>query len=173
MLDVHLIVEVFSKKQWDLMKKVVRFNIRSKKPNDVMKQKFPIQEKVPSIKEKKPNSPIKQFELPPSRKNDNYIPKKKSTIPSTKGSIPKSQRKKDPVNRKVPKRLSDLKDREHISPLRRGIAKKKVKRMINKKPPQSVQEKSPKRRIIPPSMGSKPPTIPKKTIKSKTPPKSN
>ena len=48
---------------------MVRFKVRSKKPNDTIRQKTPIQEKVPSIVGKTPTSSKNQFELPPSRRN--------------------------------------------------------------------------------------------------------
>ncbi|MHA2107836.1 MAG: hypothetical protein ACXABU_07135 [Candidatus Hodarchaeales archaeon] len=161
-------------------------SITEKTPDDSEKQfKLPPSRNIEKFALKKEsvtyptNHGIKKREEE-QKTNKNYLPpvtqsknKKESTIPSTKGSLPKSQRKKDPVNRKIPRRLPEVEDRKSTPPTRRGISKKKSDRIINTKPPQAIQDKSPKRKSssTPITLTSK--TIPKKTITNKTPPKSN
>ncbi|PWI47041.1 hypothetical protein CEE45_13790 [Candidatus Heimdallarchaeota archaeon B3_Heim] len=98
--------------------------------------------------------------------------RKELATPSTKGSLPKSRRKKGLVNRKVPPRRKKIQDHKNVPPTRRGIAEKKRNRIINKTPPHRITAEIPNKTTIPPpsTLGFK--QKHKKDIRSKTPPKS-
>jgi hypothetical protein len=102
---------------------------------------------------------------------DHTQDRKESLFPSNKGLIPKSKRKSDIVNRKIPKQVKTKRDHDNVPPTRRGIAEKKPKRIINKLPHQSVRNKIPKKKFTsPPStIGMKQKN--EKTVRSKKPPK--
>ncbi|MHA1940123.1 MAG: hypothetical protein ACW97P_00190 [Candidatus Hodarchaeales archaeon] len=151
---------------------MARFKVRSKKPKDSIKGKIPKHEMVTTIVQKTPNDSKEQFKLPPTRKNGEKIVRKESAIPSTKGGISKSKRKKDPVNQKVPMRIKDKQDHKSTPPTRRGIAKKKPHRIINKRPPRALHKKIPTRKTVPPPSTLNSKQKSKETILNKTPPKS-
>jgi hypothetical protein len=134
--------------------------------------KTPRKEQIPLISEKTPDDLEKQFNLPPSRKSTKTYRKTESILPSNKGSLPKSKRKKDPVNRMLPKQIIKVQESKSVPPTRRGIFEKKQNRISNKTPPRTVFEKRPQSRTKMPPTTLKSTQKSKKNIRSKKPPKS-
>jgi hypothetical protein len=98
--------------------------------------------------------------------------RRESFVPSSKGSLPKSVRKKIPVNQKVPIKSIRPSSQQKQIPTRKGISKKKVSRSINKAPPRKVKTKKPEGKTLPPPSVNQTRKKEKKIILSKSPPKS-
>ncbi len=95
-----------------------------------------------------------------------------SLVPSNKGSLPKSVRKKTPVNRKIPRQHKFPSTQKTVPPTRKGVSKKKTNRIRNKAPPQVMNAKNLDKKILPPPSINQKRKKDTKQFLNKVPPKS-
>ena len=129
-----------------LLRILVPFKIRSKKPEDRIKIKKPNDEKLEKITVKTPDKQPKKFKLPPERqKTKTDILKKEVRPPSRSGLKDKTTRKDNHMNKPIIEKKPEKRYKKiSEKPTRRGILEKKEYRKKNK-PILKHKTKTPKR----------------------------
>ncbi len=139
----------------DSMFKVAQFKVRSKKPKDTIKEKTPMKERVATIDQKTPNDLKEQFKLPPARKNEHGVIKKKSvTHPTSYGTKEKREKQIRGMN-KLPPVTQTQGRKESATPSTKGSLPKSKRKngLVNRKVPIRMKKIQDRKNIPPPRRG--------------------